>query len=121
MSAPLRRAVAREKQAEEILGGKRIKNRLRFVSMPDLEAIRFANGTLVQPEVATRAKLPALLKQKIAQALRYSPTAVPLLVLSETGGKPYAVIPLEAFAELVGLREPKPGKQLGLLGGSNGK
>jgi hypothetical protein len=121
MSAAHRRAAHREEQAANLLRTKRVKHRPTFVAMPDLEPIRFENGTVLQPEVVTRAKLPALLKKKIAQALRYTPYAVPLVVISERGGQPYAFLPLIRFAELVGLREPHDGEQLLLLGAPNGK
>jgi len=80
MSAQHRRAARREQEAADILGAKRTKHRPRFVSAPDIEAIRFENGTVLQPEVATRAKLPALLRKKIAQAKGYTPGATPAMV-----------------------------------------
>jgi len=115
MKGAHRRAADRERQAANILGIKRIAHRPTFVSMPDLEPIRFENGMVLQPEVATRARLPALLKKKVAQARKYSPDAVPLVVISERGGDPYAFLPLVRFAELVGLREPRDGQQMLLL------
>lgn len=116
MSIGHRRGARREKQAADILGSKRV-HRSRFESAPDVEPIRFQNGTVVVPECKTRKKLPGWLTGALAQAAEYVDGAVPLVVLSELGGQPIALLPLVDLAELVGLREPADGEQLLLLGG----
>jgi hypothetical protein len=66
----------------------------------------------------------ALVSQPARQAnphdvFHYCPGAVPLLVVKQLGKRPIALLDLECFAQLVGIREPKTGEQLALLGGSN--
>lgn len=121
MTAQHRRGARREEQVANILRTTRTKNRPRFVRAPDVQPIRFADGTVVVPESKTRKTLPKWLVAAIAQASAYVDGAVPLVVLSQTGGEPIACLPLVDFAMLVGLRERQDGEQLLLLGGRNGK
>lgn len=114
----LRRAARREREAAAVLGSTRV-HRARGERAPDVEPIRFGDGTVVAvPEVKTRATLPKWLKKALEQARGYHEDAIPLVVLSETGGPAIAVIPLTDLATLVGIRAPKDGEQLLLLGGS---
>jgi hypothetical protein len=117
MTAANRRGAYREQETADKLGGERIKYRPRYQRSPDVVPIRFADGTVVVPESATRKKLPSLIVTKMRQAAGYVEGAVPLVVLSETGGRAIACMPLEDFARLVGLRSPPDGEQLVLLGG----
>jgi hypothetical protein len=110
------RAARRERQAAEVLGSTRVHRR-RGERAPDVVPLRFENGTVVVPESKTRKRLPRWLIKALEQAAGYVDGAVPLLVLSELGGPPIAVLPLVQLAELVGLRAPKDGEQLLLLGG----
>jgi hypothetical protein len=117
VTAAHRRAARREREAAAVLGSKRV-HRKRGQKAPDVVPIRFADGSVIVPEAKTRAKLPKWLKAALDQARGYHRGAVPLVVLSETGGQAIAVIPLTDLATLVGIRAPKDGEQLLLLGGS---
>jgi len=110
-----RRAARREREAAEVLGGRRVRYRPRYVSMPDVEPIRLDDGSVMVPESATRAKLPKWLVAKVAQARKYIPGAVPCVVLSQTGGEALALVPLRDLARLIGIRSPAAGEQLSLL------
>jgi hypothetical protein len=81
--------------------------------------MRMDDGSIVQPEIKTRKRIPALIGDALAQAERYTPSAFPIAITSETGGHAIACLPLDAFARLVGIRSPKPGEQLSLLGGTH--
>lgn len=116
MTAVHRRAAARELQVAKVLGSKRV-HRGRYERAPDVVPIRFANGTVIVPESKTREKLPKWLIDALGQARKYVKGSVPCVVLSEFGGEPLAVMPLADLAMLVGLRSPKDGEQLLLLGG----
>jgi hypothetical protein len=117
MTAAHRRGARREQQVADVLGTTRIKYRPRYQRSPDVIPIRFADGTVVVPESKTRKRLPKWLLAAVAQARAYVVGAVPCVVLSETGGEPLALVPLTDLAMLVGLRSPKDGEQLLLLGG----
>jgi hypothetical protein len=119
MTLASRRGARREREAAALLGSKRVL-RERGERAPDVVPLRFANGTVVVPESKTRAKLPKWINAAIEQARRYHRGAVPLVVLSETGGPPLALLPLADLAMLVGLRDPRAGKQLLLLGAEFG-
>ena len=116
MSRASRRAARRELEAAKVLGTERV-HRSRYQSAPDVQPMRMDDGSVVQPEVKTRKRIPALIRDALAQAKRYAPSAIPIVVISETGGRAIACLPLEAFARLVGIRSPKAGEQLSLLGG----
>ena len=99
------RAARRERQAAELLGTRRVLRR-RYEAAPDVEPITLPCGVVLQAEVKTRSKAPALVTKALAQARRYAPDAVPALVLSETGGEPLMVLPLRAFRRIAGLEAP---------------
>lgn len=101
MSATHRRAARREREAANALGVRRV-HRSRYESAPDVEPLTLPNGVVIQAEVKTRGRLPALVRNAIAQARKYAPPGVvPLAILSETGGEAVAVVPLRAFVELI--------------------
>lgn len=89
--------------------GKQRQHRLRFQSAPDVEPIELASGILIQLEVKSRAKLPGWLTKAFEQALRYSPRAIPVAILSERGGSAIAALPLTAFAHIAGVDPGKVG------------
>jgi hypothetical protein len=108
VTAAHRRAAAREREAANVLGTRRVR-RSRYESAPDVERVQLADGTVLSVEVKSRARLPALLRDAIAQATRYAPDgAVPVAVVSEKGGTALACVPLRAFAALVGVAPPLP-------------
>ncbi|MDP9035705.1 MAG: hypothetical protein M3O50_12945 [Myxococcota bacterium] len=112
MSGAQRRGARRELEVAKQLGSRRVR-RQRFEALPDVEPVRLSDGTMLVAESKTRAKLPRWLVGAIAQARRYLPSAVPLVVLSELGGEPLALLPLRDLARLLGLR-PSVGQQLPL-------
>lgn len=107
MTAAHRRAAAREREVAKVLKTTRVR-RSRYESAPDVELVQLADGTRLSVEVKTRKRLPAVLRAALAQARRYAPDAVPVAVVSETGGHALAVLELQAFAALVGLADPPP-------------
>lgn len=102
MSAPLRRAARREREAAEILGTKRV-HRHRFESAPDLPVVTLPNGERIQGEVKTRARLPQVITAAIRQARGYAPDAIPLAIISEKRGEAIACLPLRDLARLLGI------------------
>ena len=118
MSKSSRRARDCEKQAADMLRTQRKQFRGRYERAPDMASVRLSTGVLLQPECKEReTAIPKWMRDGLDQASRYCPGAVPLLVVKQLGGRPLAVIDLEMFAELVGIREPRAGEQLALLGG----
>lgn len=107
MTAAHRRAAAREREAAKVLKTTRV-HRSRYQAAPDVELVQLADGVRLVVEVKTRKRLPALLRDALAQARRYAPDAVPVAVVSETGGHALAVLELRTFAALVGLAPPPP-------------
>jgi hypothetical protein len=114
MAAPHRRAAARERQAAEVLGSRRV-HRGRFERAPDVVPVRLADGTVLVPESKTRKALPKWFLTALAQARGYVAGAVPVVVLSQTGGEALALLPLADLARLLGIRSPQAGEQLVLL------
>ena len=109
MTAAHNRAARREREAAALLGTRRV-HRSRFERAPDLLPIRLTSGELVQPEVKTRKRLPALIQQALSQAQSYQPDAVPLGVLSATGGAAVACLLLEDFARIAGIAPARLGQ-----------
>jgi hypothetical protein len=72
------------------------------------------DGTVLQPESKTRGKLPKWIVDAVEQARGYLPGAVPLVVLSETGGEPLGMLPLRDLSRLLGLRCAEGATQLAL-------
>ena len=96
----------RERSAARALGGQRIV-RARGQSAPDVAVVELPSGERLQPEVKHRARLPRLLVAALAQALRYTPDATPLAVVSERGGPQLAVLYLVDLARLLGITAPE--------------
>jgi hypothetical protein len=108
------RAARRERQAAELLGSRRV-HRARYERAPDVEPVRLADGTVLVAESKTRGKLPKWLVRAVAQARGYVPGAVPLVVLSETGGEPLGLLPLRDLSRLLGLKARTKPTQLALM------
>lgn len=102
MSKHHARAARREREAAAVLGSKRV-HRSRYESAPDVEPVTLPSGHVLSVEVKTRARLPVLLTRALEQAAGYAPDAIPCAVLSETGGTALLVLPLAAFAAIVGV------------------
>ena len=114
MSASSRRAADRERQAAAILGTERIK-RSRFEKAADVKLVVLEDGTMLQPEIKTRKKLPTYLAKALAQAASYAPKgAVPVAVISEHGGSALVVLDARSFARIAGITKPEPTDQLTL-------
>lgn len=96
------RAARREREAAELLGTQRI-HRGRYESAPDVAPVTLPCGLVLQAEVKTRRRMPALIAKAIEQARRYAPSAVPAVVLSETGGEALLVLPLRSFRTIAGV------------------
>jgi hypothetical protein len=114
MSAVHRRAARRELQGARILGVERTRYRGRYESAPDMSPVRLSSGDVIQPDSKTRGKLPKWIVDGFAQCERYTPGAVPMLIISETGGAPIALMPLRELARLLGLQPTVAGQQLSL-------
>lgn len=113
------RAYRREVEAASLLGAERVKHRPRYVSMPDIWPQRLPCGLTTSTEVKTRKALPGIIRSGLEQARSYLPNAVPLLVLSEYGGRAVVVLDLKVFAQIAGLSELKlPAQSPLLLGGT---
>lgn len=117
MSAASRRGSYAEQRAADLLGGERVKHRGRYEPAPDIRPLRLPNGELLQPEVKSRNRCPALVEGALAQAARYTPSAIPCAIISSRGGRPVVCLRLDDFCKLVGLAELDSWKQLA-LGGS---
>lgn len=102
MSKHHARAARREREAAAALGSKRV-HRSRYESAPDIQPVTLPSGHTLSIEVKTRARLPVLLTSALEQAAGYNPEAIPCAVLSEKGGVALLVLPLKAFAAIVGV------------------
>jgi hypothetical protein len=113
MSAQHARAARRERQAAELLGSKRVRRR-PYERAPDVEPVKLGDGTVLVPESKTRGKLPKWIVGAVEQARGYLPGAVPLVVLSQTGGEPLGLLPLRDLSRLLGIRTEGAETQLPL-------
>jgi hypothetical protein len=104
-----------ERRAAKALGGVRVKRR-RGQKAPDIWAVRLPSGELLQPECKSRKRKSKLVEDALVQAANYTPTAIPVAVISSRGGRPIACVYLDDFAKLVGTKELEPWKQLALGG-----
>lgn len=100
--ATLRRAARREREAASALGSKRVL-RSRYQSAPDCRAVVLPCGVVLGPEVKTAKNNPKRLTKALAQAQRYFPRAVPIVVFSETGGAALVCLDLRAFCRIAGI------------------
>ena len=114
MRAKHLRAAAREIETAKAFGTTSV-HRSRYASAPDVLGVRLYSGEVLQPEVQTRKRAPQLITSALAQARRYAPSAIPVAVVSQTGGEAIACLPLRDFVRLLGLQDPKLGQQLALL------
>jgi hypothetical protein len=106
-----RRGADREREAARLLGTKRTC-RSRYERAPDCTPVRLPSGDVLCPEVKTgRTRLPAVVRKALAQARGYLPDAIPVAVISTTGGESIACLPLRDLARLLGL-QPKTTAQL---------
>lgn len=115
MSAQSRRASHAEARGAAILGTTQIGAKAKGKSVADVEPVRLADGRLLQPEIKSRKGHPRFLSGALAQASRYCPEAVPVVLLFARGDRK-ALVCLDAhvFAELLGLRDPSAAAQLAL-------
>lgn len=110
----LARSTARERQAAQLLGTRRI-HRGRYERAADVDPVILPCGLTLQPEVKTRASLPTLISGALAQAAGYGPRgSVPVAILSATGEQPLIVMPLRAFRRVAGLEAPEHDPQLAI-------
>lgn len=107
MSLVSRRAARRELEAARSFGVRRTTYRLKFESAADTELVKLPCGAVLSVEVKSRKHLPKLLTRALAQAQRYEPAAVPVVVISELGGEALVVLSLRVFREIAGLRDLK--------------
>jgi hypothetical protein len=96
-----------------VLGTRRVQ-RSRFQRAPDVEAVRLPSGETLQPEVKTRARAPRLVLDALDKARAYLPGAIPVAVISQTGGEAIACLPLRDLARLLGITAAVAGEQLAL-------
>jgi hypothetical protein len=115
VSAASQRGDRAEEKACKVLGTTRLGGKKKKERVPDAMPIRLSDGRLLQPEVKYRKNLPKMLTDAIEQARRYAPTSEPIAVFfSRESKKGVVVIDADAFALLVGIREPAARKQLEL-------
>jgi|CZKU01.1.fsa_nt_gi hypothetical protein len=107
------RGARRERQAAKALGVSRVRR--RGERAPDVTALRLPDASVLQCEVKTRKRLPKLVLDALAQAERYSPSAIPIAVISQTGGGAIVCVKLADFVRLIGVKSPAVGEQLALL------
>jgi hypothetical protein len=93
--------------------------RERFTQAPDMLPVRLETGDVIQPDSKTRRRLAKWIVDGLAQCERYCPGAIPMIIASETGGAPLAVLPLRDLARLLGLQPQVEGQQLALLAGGH--
>jgi len=91
----------RELKTARALGASR-QTRFRFESKADITPI-VVRGLAIQAEVKTRRALPRYLVKGLEQARKYTPRAIPMLVISEHGGSSLVVLPLAAFCEIASI------------------
>jgi hypothetical protein len=112
MTAAHRRGARREQQTADVLRVERTKYRPRYQRASDTTPVRLPTGDTLQPEVKTRKRAPKLVLDALAKARGYLPGAIPLAVISQTGGEPIACLPLRDLARLLGLQPSVDGQQL---------
>jgi hypothetical protein len=116
VTAHHRRGAYAEDRTAAALGGERVKNRPRKQRAPDVWAVRLPSGEFLQPECKSRRRGTKLVEAALVQAAGYTPSAIPVAVISARGGRPIACVYLDDFARLVGVKELEQWKQLALLG-----
>lgn len=106
-----------EHRAALALGGVRVK-RKRGQRAPDVWAVRLPSGEVLQPECKSRKRKSKVVEDALVQAAGYTPSAIPVAVISSRGGRAIACVYLDDFTKLVGAQELDSWKQLPLLGGT---
>ncbi len=78
--------------------------------------VRAANGDALQIDAKSRRTgVPRWITDGLAACRRYTPGAVPILMVFPPGrAEPLAILPAEALARLGGFQPPKQGEQLTL-------
>ena len=75
-----------------------------YVAQPDIWPIKLRSGDVLQLDCkAGEKRTPRAVLKAIAQAERYTPTAVPVAVFGDIGGEPIACLPLRDLARLLGI------------------
>lgn len=94
-------------------GTERVAHRPRYQRAPDAIPVRLADGTVLCLESKERAELPKwLFRDSIGQARSYVVGAVPVVVVTELGGKQFAVLPYLDFMRIAGVQPAKADEQL---------
>lgn len=96
-------AARHEREVARALGSTRTARRGANEALPDLAIIETPHGDRVVAEAKLRRRLPRLIVDGLAQASRYAPTAIPMLVLRERGGsRDLAVVDLHTLVRWAG-------------------
>jgi hypothetical protein len=114
VSAAHRRGASLERRTARALGSRRVI-RARGQRAPDVECVRLPCGVEVVIECKHRKSLPALIRNALKQAAGYSPGSVPVAILQAFGQEAVAVVPLDLFRQLTGLKAPMVPVQPSLL------
>jgi hypothetical protein len=103
VSASHDRARALEKKAAAMLRTERVKYRPRFKSAPDMLPVTLPSGAKIQGEAKRRKTIPAYVREGLDQCRRYTPDAVPCVVIEQSRGEPIACVPLALLVQLLGI------------------
>jgi hypothetical protein len=103
MSTSHDRARSLEKRTAKLLKTQRVKHRPRFKSAPDMLPVTLASGAVLQPEAKKRKTIPAYVREGLDQCRRYTPDAVPCVVIEQRRGEPIACVPLALLVQLLGI------------------
>lgn len=120
MSRASRRGSALEKRVAKKIGGKRV-NRKRGESAPDVYPLQLDNGITLLVEAKHRAKIPALVRDALAQATSYGPSCTPVAAINEYGGKAIAILWFDDFCRLIGVQPLNLPAQMSLFAAIGGK
>ncbi len=97
-------AARHEREVAHALGTVRTARRGSYEARPDVAVIETPHGDRVVAEAKLRRRLPRLIVDGLAQASRYAPTAIPMLVLRERGGsRDLAVVDLRTLVRWAGI------------------
>lgn len=97
-------AARHERDVARQLGTVRTARRGSYEARPDVAVITTPAGDRVVAEAKLRARLPRLIVDGLAQASRYAPLAIPMLVLRERGGsRDLAVLDLGVLCRWAGI------------------
>lgn len=97
-------AARHERDVARQLGSTRTARRGCYEPRADVAVIEAPTGDRLVAEAKLRQRLPRLITDGLAQAQRYQPGAIPLLVLRERGStRNLAVIDLRVLVRLLGI------------------